>query len=187
MTILWWEFNHKMVSDLTELKRKASGEPASERQSQKSERPSQHSQQRQSLSSNDSSGSLALGSFSNLDDAALQSLQTIIGSEKFQSVLQNLNICQDAMMKIKRDLMTSADLRDRRQLETILLHLLDAIRCHTDGADILHEVNETRARRRRSGSSRGTSSAQPSPTSPTSASSPTGTAGGASSLGGTRV
>ena len=42
------------------------------------------------------------------------------------------------------DLAQSRALRDRRQLETIILHLLDAIRCHTDGGDLLFELNDAK-------------------------------------------
>ncbi|CAD7941739.1 unnamed protein product [Amoebophrya sp. A25] len=74
----------------------------------------------------------------------------VVKSARYKTVSGNLAICQDALLKIKMDLAKSAALRDRRQLETIILHLLDAIRCHTDGSDILHEFNDERQRERRS-------------------------------------
>eukprot|EP00392_Amoebophrya_sp_AT5.2_P002063 g2068.t1 len=70
----------------------------------------------------------------------------VVNTSKFKTVTGNLSICHDALLKIKLDLTKSSQLRDRRQLETILLHLLDAVRCHTDGSDLLHELTDAKER-----------------------------------------
>ncbi|CAD7956573.1 unnamed protein product [Amoebophrya sp. A120] len=134
LTILWSDFNRKMMEDLNALKEKATEE---------------------------------------VD-------LIVVKSAKFKTVVGNLNICQDALLKIKMDLTKSSQLRDRRQLETIILHLLDAIRCHTDGSDLLHELTDERQRQRRSRGRTGSAGSQSSMTSQ--ASTPAG--GGSPVVGG---
>merc|ERR1712194_104229 len=75
--------------------------------------------------------------------------QSLIEGPRMKEVCQNLSICQDALIRIKMDLMQSTRLRERKQLETIILHLLDAIRCHTDGGDLIYEINEAKMQSRK--------------------------------------
>merc|ERR1712032_655749 len=49
--------------------------------------------------------------------------EELLNSDRFKNAKNNLGICQDALQRIKMDLMKSASLRDRRQLEMIVLHL----------------------------------------------------------------
>ena len=82
----------------------------------------------------------------------------MLKSEALASAKGNLGICQDALSNIGKDLASLEKLRDRRQLETIVLHLFDAIRCQQDCTDAVFALDEARQGASRRRSSRGSTS-----------------------------
>jgi len=82
-------------------------------------------------------------------DALPPRCREILEGGRLKSAAQNMCINQDALLRIKMDIVPESQLRDRRQLEQILLHLLDAVRCNTDASDVLHDYKDAKAQGRR--------------------------------------
>jgi len=135
VTIAWFEINQKMIDELKNMRKKHASTVTSR-------------SSRESSSSTGSPKTKAAPSTTSADPGSPK-VSELIESDKLKSVCQNLNICQDALTKIKMDLMQSTQLRERRQLETIILHLLDAIRCQTDGSDIMYDISEAKGQVKR--------------------------------------
>jgi len=153
-TISWFEINQKLTEELKEIRAKHSKD-----RSKKSTGSTATASGSTTATTNgptstatpDSSATEGQNNSEapNRSSSSKQKVQALIEGQKMKEVCQNLGICQDALTRIKMDIVQSSRLRERKQLETITLHLLDAVRCHTDGGDLIYEINEIRMQSRK--------------------------------------
>lgn len=160
VTMTWFDFNFKMGEELTDFLRKIKNSPGAAPTTPSPNESARGGPAAESsaFSDGDSVPPPPPGS---PPSPLSETLLKLLRSDHFKNVKQNLEICNDALMRIKMDLTQSKTLRDRRQLETIILHLLDAVRCHTDGGDLLYELNDAKRRDSRHGSPAGSPKRSP--------------------------